>query len=68
MIHFVDPTLMHRMSSDDKFKDTYAQKRVKEQIEWIAECKVDAILFSNKLIDNEPESVLKDKKRHQHNG
>ncbi|MBK5441554.1 hypothetical protein JFU13_00430 [Peribacillus sp. TH24] len=57
MIHFVDPALMHRVTSDDKFKDTYAQKRVKEQTEWIAECKVGAILFSNRLIDNETKSV-----------
>ncbi|WP_299090825.1 hypothetical protein [uncultured Metabacillus sp.] len=46
LIHFVEPGLMHRVSSDTGFKEIDAQKKVKEQIEWIAECKVDAILIT----------------------
>lgn len=45
-LHFVDPGLMHRVSSDATFNNSDAQKRVKEQVEWIAECKVDAILIT----------------------
>ncbi|MCM3675055.1 hypothetical protein M3699_14465 [Peribacillus simplex] len=45
-LHFVDPGLMHRVSTDENFKKSDAQKRVKEQVEWIAECKVDAILIT----------------------
>ncbi|MFF2498480.1 hypothetical protein [Peribacillus sp. NPDC058075] len=45
-LHFVDPGLMHRVSSDETFINSDAQKRVKEQVEWIAECKVDAILIT----------------------
>lgn len=45
-LHFVDPGLMHRVASDVKFKYSDAQKMVKEQVEWIAECKVDAILIT----------------------
>lgn len=45
-LHFVEPGLMHRVSSDATFNNSDAQKRVKEQVEWIAECKVDAILIT----------------------
>ncbi|MCK1983174.1 MULTISPECIES: hypothetical protein [Peribacillus] len=45
-LHFVDPGLMHRVSSDETFNNSDAQKRVKEQVEWMAECKVDAILIT----------------------
>ncbi|MBT2663899.1 hypothetical protein J7J00_00010 [Bacillus sp. ISL-4] len=45
-LHFVDPGLMQRVSTDENFKDSDAQKRVKQQVEWIAECKVDAILIT----------------------
>jgi hypothetical protein len=45
-LHFVDPGLMHRVSSDATFNNSDAKKRVKEQVEWIAECKVDAILIT----------------------
>ncbi|MGE7760362.1 hypothetical protein [Peribacillus sp. NPDC097895] len=45
-LHFVDPGLMQRVGLDEKFMYSDAQKRVKEQIEWIAECKVDAILIT----------------------
>lgn len=46
LIHFVDPALMYRVTSDENFKETDAQNKVKEQIEWIAQCNVDAILIT----------------------
>ena len=46
LIHFVDPALMYRVTSDESFKVVDAQNKVKEQIEWIAQCNVDAILIT----------------------
>lgn len=46
LIHFVDPALMYRVTSDQNFQESDAQNKVKEQIEWIAQCKVDAILIT----------------------
>lgn len=46
LIHFVDPALMYRVASDGNFKESDAQNKVKEQIEWIAESNVDAILIT----------------------
>jgi aspartate/glutamate racemase len=46
LIHFVDPALMYRVTSDENFKVVDAQNKVKEQIEWIAQCNVDAILIT----------------------
>jgi aspartate/glutamate racemase len=46
LIHFVDPGLMTRVTSDEHFQESDAQKKVKEQIEWIAQCHVDAILIT----------------------
>ena len=46
LIHFVDPALMYRVTSDENFKVADAQKKVKEQIEWIAQYNVDAILIT----------------------
>jgi len=46
LIHFVDPALMYRVTSDESFKAVDAQNKVKEQIEWIAQCNVDAILIT----------------------
>ena len=45
-IHFVDPGLMNRVLSDDYFKESDAQKKVKDQLEWIAQSNVDAILIT----------------------
>jgi len=45
-IHFVDPALMHRVTSDPNFKESDAQHKVKEQLEWIAQSNVDAILIT----------------------
>lgn len=46
LIHFVDPALMVRVTTDENFKETDAQNKVKEQIEWIAQSNVDAILIT----------------------
>src|SRR5437868_10309271 len=48
LIHFVDPALMYRVTSDENFQESDAQNKVKEQIEWIAKCNVDAILITCK--------------------
>lgn len=45
-IHFVDPGLMHRVTSDENFYLADAENKVEEQIEWIAQCNVDAILLT----------------------
>lgn len=45
-LHFVDPGLMERISSDENFKEMKAQMKVKEQLEWMATCNVDAILLT----------------------
>ncbi|WP_191559563.1 hypothetical protein [Metabacillus idriensis] len=46
LIHFVDSALMYRVTSDENFQESDAQNKVKEQIEWIAQCNVDAILIT----------------------
>ncbi|ASZ66871.1 MULTISPECIES: hypothetical protein [Bacillus] len=46
LIHFVDPALMYRVTSNENFLESDAQLKVKEQIEWIAQCNVDAILIT----------------------
>ncbi|MCM3782209.1 hypothetical protein M3231_04445 [Neobacillus mesonae] len=46
VIHFVDPGLTYLAGSNEKFKEAAAQNKVKEQIEWIAQCNVDAILIT----------------------
>ncbi|KPU59558.1 hypothetical protein AN402_5476 [Bacillus wiedmannii] len=46
LIHFVDPALMYRVTLNDNFQESDAQFKVKEQIEWIAQCNVDAILIT----------------------
>jgi glutamate racemase len=44
--HFVDPGLMHRVTADQIFNEAEAEMKVKEQVEWIAKCDVDAILIT----------------------
>lgn len=46
LMHFVDPGLIYRVTSDESFTMEEAQNKVKEQIEWIAQCNVDAILIT----------------------
>lgn len=46
LVHFVDPGLMDRLTSNKKFQGVDAQHKVKAQIEWIAQSNVDAILIT----------------------
>ena len=46
LIHFVDPGLMVRVTSDEYFLESDAQNKVNRQLEWIAQCNVDAILIT----------------------
>lgn len=46
ILHFVDPGLMERLRSVQNFQEGDAQQKVKEQIEWIAQTNVDAILIT----------------------
>ncbi|MGE7981466.1 hypothetical protein [Solibacillus sp. NPDC093137] len=46
LVHFVDPGLMDRLTSDQNFHEADAQLKVKEQIEWIAQSNIDAILIT----------------------
>lgn len=45
-VHFVDPALMYRVTSDKNFHSFDAQNKVNEQIEWISQSNVDAILIT----------------------
>ena len=45
LVHFVDPGLMDQVTKKNLTKSD-AQRKVKEQIEWIAQCQVDAILIT----------------------
>ncbi|MGG5252244.1 hypothetical protein ACQYAD_01705 [Neobacillus sp. SM06] len=46
LIHFVDPGLMYQVMHNENVKKADAQSKVKEQIEWIAQCHVEAILIT----------------------
>lgn len=46
LLHFVDPALVFRVSSDVTFSPADAEQKVREQIEWIAQAHVDAILIT----------------------
>ncbi|GGP15623.1 hypothetical protein [Oceanobacillus neutriphilus] len=46
LVHLTDPGLLYRADSDETFQESDAQKRVNEQMEWIAQCGVDAILIT----------------------
>lgn len=45
LVHFVDPGLMDQVTNKN-LTESEAQRKVKEQIEWIAQCQVDAILIT----------------------
>lgn len=45
-LHFVEPGLHERVSSQQDFQESFARQKVKDQINWIASCKVDAILIT----------------------
>jgi glutamate racemase len=44
--HFVDPGLMYRVINDANFIKSNAQKKVKEQVEWMVDSGVDAVLIT----------------------
>ena len=46
LVHFVDPGLMYQVTTNKNFQESDAQRKVNEQIEWIAQCQVDAILIT----------------------
>lgn len=46
LVHFVDPGLMSRISSDENFDEVQAQNKVIEQIEWMSKANVEAILIT----------------------
>jgi aspartate/glutamate racemase len=46
LLHFVDPALVYRVSSDDTFSLLDARRKVIEQIEWIVQADVDVILIT----------------------
>lgn len=45
-LHFVDPALMYRVTSDQNLDNVDAQNKVNEQLEWISTSNVDAILIT----------------------
>lgn len=44
--HFVDPGLMDRVMNDKSFSESDAQEKAKDQVDWIAQSGVDAILIT----------------------
>jgi hypothetical protein len=44
--HFVDPGLMVRVMTDPDFAESDAQRKVKEQVEWVVQSGVDAVLIT----------------------
>lgn len=44
--HFVDPGLMYRVMNDPDFTEFSAKRKVKEQVEWVAQSGVDAVLIT----------------------
>jgi hypothetical protein len=44
--HFVDPGLMVRVMTDPDFAESDAQRKVKEQVEWVVKSGVDAVLIT----------------------
>ncbi|MDQ0218788.1 hypothetical protein ELQ35_05255 [Peribacillus cavernae] len=46
LLHFVDPGLMYRVTAEEGYRSSDAQEKVRQQIESIAQCKVDAILIT----------------------
>ena len=46
LLHFVDPALVYRISSDKSFGLSDARRKVNEQLEWVAKAGVDTILIT----------------------
>jgi glutamate racemase len=61
LTHFVDPGLMQRVTSDPNFTETEAERKVKDQVEWIVQTGVDAVLITCTnyiaLLKKEPHNV-----------
>jgi hypothetical protein len=45
-VHFVDPGLMRRITTDQAFRGQTARAKVDQQLGWMASCGVDAILLT----------------------
>ncbi|KAA6452012.1 hypothetical protein [Bacillus swezeyi] len=43
LVHFVDPGLLHQLTAEQTFN---AAQKAREQIEWMASCRADAILIT----------------------
>lgn len=46
LIHFVDPGLLHRVMNEKSFTVADGEKKVKDQVEWVAQSGVDAVLIT----------------------
>jgi glutamate racemase len=46
LTHFVDPGLMQRVTSDPNFTEAEAERKVKDQVEWVIQTGVDAVLIT----------------------
>lgn len=46
LVHFVDPVLLYKVESVGSLQAYDVKNKVKEQIEWLAQCAVDAILIT----------------------
>src|SRR5215218_4423795 len=46
LLHFVDPGLMRRIGSDPNFSTDQAEQQVRQQLDWMAGCGLDAILIT----------------------
>jgi glutamate racemase len=61
LTHFVDPGLMQRVTSDPNFTEAEAERKVKDQVEWIVQTGVDAVLITCTnyiaLLKEEPHNV-----------
>ncbi|MEH7457075.1 hypothetical protein V7183_07475, partial [Bacillus sp. JJ1127] len=46
LIHFVDPILPMRIQEGGELETNYIQNKMRDQLQWVAESKVDAILIT----------------------
>jgi hypothetical protein len=45
-VHFVDPGLLHRVTVDSAFSEEAARQRVRDQLQWICACDVEAVVIT----------------------
>lgn len=45
-VHFVDPGLVHRVTFDPALGTGEARRRVREQLQWICQCSVEAVVVT----------------------